>query len=243
MTRTLPIMIAVGLVGLSACASSAPAPSVAALPERARRGDAASGGRAVGREQAHPCGTKKKFEVGRVFDEVAKWYPKAAALGPVGQSRSTGHRLAGRVGTPAAAAPRVGSATPGAVVAEAFARTLMASGRFDQVRMLEREPAGEDRQQIDALVRVTVPSLGIVRVREGKPDMMAAYADARAQIVVRPTGVVVWEHDEDVTHPERLPLQAFTDDGELTRQELKEVLERAGQRLANEFLYARSAGR
>jgi hypothetical protein len=85
--------------------------------------------------------------------------------------------------------------------------------------------------------------LGIVRVREGKPDMMAAYADARAQVVVRPTGVVVWEHDEDVTHPERLPLQALTDDGELTRQELKEVLERAGQRLANEFLYARSAGR
>jgi hypothetical protein len=109
--------------------------------------------------------------------------------------------------------------------------------------MLEREPTDEDRQQIDALVRVTVPSLGIVRVREGKPDMMAAYADVRAQVVVRPTGVVVWEHDEDVTHPERLPLQALTDDGGLTRQELKEVLERAGQRLANEFVYARSAGR
>ncbi len=186
---------------------------------------------------------KKKMDVGRVFDEVAKWYPKAAALAPLAKVVQQGIDWLTEEGRGAAGAPRVGGASPGAVVAEAFARTLLASGRFDQIRMLEREPTGEDRQQIDALVRVSVPSLGIVRVREGKPDMMAAYADARAQVVVRPTGVVVWEHDEDVTHPERLPLQAFTGDGELTRQELKDVLERAGQRLANEFLYARSAGR
>ena len=60
---------------------------------------------------------------------------------------------------------------------------------------------------------------------------------------IAPRRVVVWEHEEDVTHAERLPLQAFTGDGELARQELKEVLERAGQRLANEFLYAPNAGR
>jgi hypothetical protein len=243
MTRSLPIMIAVSLVGLSACASSAPAPSGAA-PLSAPVGE-------MRRLAVVPSGeskltivdTKKKFEVGRVFDEVAKWYPKAAALAPLARVVQQGIDWLAEGGRSAAAPPRVGSATPGAVVAEAFARTLLASGGFDQVRMLEREPTGEDRQQIDALVRVTVPSLGIVRVREGKPDMMAAYADARAQVVVRPTGVVVWEHDEDVTHPERLPLQALTDDAELTRQELKDVLERAGQRLANEFLYARNAGR
>jgi hypothetical protein len=242
MTRTLPIMIAVGLVGLSACASSAPAPSGAAsfapVGEMRRLAVVPSG-----ESKLTIVDTKKKFEFGRVFDEVAKWYPKAAALAPLARVVQQGIDWLAESGRSAAAPPRVGSAPPGAVVAEAFARTLLASGRFDQVRMLEREPTDEDRQQIDALVRVTVPSLGIVRVREGKPDMMAAYADVRAQVVVRPTGVVVWEHDEDVTHPERLPLQALTDDGGLTRQELKEVLERAGQRLANEFVYARSAGR
>jgi hypothetical protein len=242
MTRTLPIIIAVGLVGLSACASSAPAPSGAASPSgpvgEVRRLAVVPSGES----KLTIVDSKKKLEVGRVLDEVAKWYPKAAALAPLARVVQLGIDWLAE-GRSAAAAPRVGSASPGAIVADAFARTLRASGRFDEVRTLEREPTGEDRQQIDALVRVTVPSLGIVRVREGKPDMMAAYADARAQVVVRPTGVVVWEHDEDVTHPERLPLQALTDDGELTRQELKDVLERAGQRLANEFLYARSAGR
>jgi len=90
---------------------------------------------------------------------------------------------------------------------------------------------------------VTVPAWGLVRVREGKPDLLAGFADVRAQMVVRETGTVVWEHDEDVTHPERLPLQAFTRDSEFARQGLLEVLERAGQRVANEFLYARGAGR
>jgi hypothetical protein len=52
---------------------------------------------------------------------------------------------------------------------------------------------------------------------------------------------VVWEHDEDVTHGERLPLQTFTSDSAVARQALVEVLERAGQRLANELLYVRSA--
>jgi hypothetical protein len=119
----------------------------------------------------------------------------------------------------------------------------MATGRFDQVRTLDREPVGEDRRQADALVRLTVPAWGLVRVREGKPELVAAYADVHAQVDVRPTGVAVWEHNEDVTHAERLPLPTFTADGDLLRQELIEVLERAGQRLANEFLYARRVGR
>jgi hypothetical protein len=183
-----------------------------------------------------------KNDAGRVLDEVVKWYPKAAALAPLAKAVQWGINWLAEARS-AGAAARVGGASPGAAVADAFSRTLLASGRFDQIETLEREPTGEDRQRIDTLVRVTVPALGGVLVREGKPDMMAAYADARAQVVVRPTGVVVWEHEEDVTHAERLPLQAFTGDGELARQELKEVLERVGQRLANEFLYARSAGR
>lgn len=241
-TGTFPVMLAVALVGLSACASSAPPPSGAAsssgpVGEVRRLAVVPSG------ESKFTMVSAKKADAGRVLDEVVKWYPKAAALAPLAKVVQRGIDWLADEGRSAGAAARVGGASPGAVVADAFARTLLASGRFDQIRTLEREPTGEDRGQIDALVRVTVPTLGVVRVREGKPDMMAAYADTHAQVVVRPTGVVVWEHDEDVTHAERLPLQAFTGDGELTRQALKDVLERAGQRLANEFLYARSAGR
>jgi hypothetical protein len=239
MMRTLSVLVVVPIVALAACASSAP--TVAAPSEPVadlRRLAVVSSGES---KLTLPPVVGTKMDLGRVFNEVAKWYPKAAALAPLIAVVQRGIDWLAEAGHPAAAAS--GGVSPGAVVADAFARTLLASGRFDQIPILEREPVGEDRRQIDALVRVTVPAWGVVRVRDGKPDLMAAYADARVQVVVRPTGVVVWEHDEDVTHAERLPLQAFTGDGELTRQELKDVLERAGQRLANEFLYARSAGR
>ena len=77
----------------------------------------------------------------------------------------------------------------------------------------------------------------------GEPDLISGFADVRAQLVVRSTGVVLWEAGEDVTDPERLPLASFTGDKQFTRHHLVEVLERAGQRLANELVYARSAGR
>ena len=183
-----------------------------------------------------------RVDAEHTLDEIVKWIPRTSYLHPLARAVRRGIDWLAQEGRSAAASRHVGGVTPGAVVADAFARTLLASGRFDHIRTLEREPTGEDRQQIEALVRVTVPAWGVVRVREGKPDLMAAYADVRAQIVVRPTGVVVWEHDEDVTHAERLPLQAYTGDGEVLRQGLRDVLERAGQRLANELLYARSAG-
>jgi hypothetical protein len=177
--------------------------------------------------------------VGRVFGDIAKWYPKAALYQALAVLVQRGVDWVFQ-DKPSHAADRYARGiTPSAVVADAFVRTLVTSGRFDQVRTLAGEPVGDDRRETDAIVRVLVPAWGIVRVRDGKPEMMAAYADARAQLVVRPTSALTWEHDEDVTHGERLPAQAFTSDSQLTRQALMDVLERAGQRLANELLYAR----
>jgi hypothetical protein len=80
-------------------------------------------------------------------------------------------------------------------------------------------------------------------VRKGTPQQVAGFADVRAQMVLRETGVVVWEHEEDVTHPERLAVDTVIGNRALAREELMEVLERAGRRLASELIYARSAGR
>jgi len=46
-----------------------------------------------------------------------------------------------------------------------------------------------------------------------------------------------------VTHPESAPLASFVRNRDFARETMIGLLERAGQRLANELLYARSAGR
>jgi hypothetical protein len=243
-----PVLLLV-LVGLSACTSSVSPPSVAA-PSRGPAAElrrlvvvpsgestltippTAGGGSAGGDSSAW-----------RVVGEIAKWYPKAALWASLAAVVQRGIDWIFEDGRSPATDRHVRGILPAAVVAEAFTRALATSGRFDEVRMVAREPIGDDRRESEALVRVIVPAWGVVRVREGTPELMAAYADTRAQVVVRPTGTVVWEHDEDVTHGERLPLQAFSTDSDLARQALLDVLERAGQRLANELLYARSAAR
>jgi hypothetical protein len=62
-------------------------------------------------------------------------------------------------------------------------------------------------------------------------------------MVMGRTGIVVWDGSEDVTHPESAPLASFLRNRDFAREAMTDVLERAGQRLASELLYARSAGR
>jgi hypothetical protein len=137
----------------------------------------------------------------------------------------------------------LGAVAPRSLVSAAFVKRLDASGRFGEILAYGREPGGDDRRRADAIVRVSVPTWGLVRVQEGDPDLLSAFADVQAEMIDPMTGVVIWTHSEDVTHPERLPEKAFTKDRELTRQHLLDVLERGGQRLASELLYARGAAR
>jgi hypothetical protein len=170
-----------------------------------------------------------------------KWLPYKDVLVPIARAVYRGVIWLMKADGGASAAPP--DVAPGAVVAEAFVRSLQLSGPFDEVIALGREPVGEARRNVDAIVRLTVPAWGLVSVREGDAPLVAAFADVRAQMVARESGVVLWEHEEDVTHPERFSLQALEQDRALSREELIEVLERAGRRLATELVYARSRTR
>jgi hypothetical protein len=177
------------------------------------------------------------------LDDVLRWVPYGAIWRAVAQLAVSGVNVLSEAERRAATAPHVRGLAPRTVVAEAFARALVGTGGIREVRTLDREPLGADRRGAVAIVRLAVPRWGVVRVREGNPDLVAAFADVSAQAVVPETGAVLWEHEEDVTHPERLPLDAFTRDRQFTRQGLVDVLERAGRRLAAEYLYATMPGR
>ena len=123
-----------------------------------------------------------RVEPGRTFDEILKWHPYGGALRPVARLV---HRAINKVrdaDQAATAARNVEGVSPGSTIARAMARTLEGSGEFNEIRILEREPSGEDRPRDDgALVRVTVPAWGVIRVREGDPDLVSGFADVQAQ--------------------------------------------------------------
>lgn len=182
-------------------------------------------------------------EPGRTLDQITKWSLGARWLRPIAELVHRGVNWLLDLDRKADTFVHLGAASPRSLVAAAFVHAVEGSGRFDEVRTYAREPAGDDRRRADAIVRVTVPTWGLVRVRAGEPDLLSAFADVRAEMVVPATGVVLWADSQDVTDPERLPLKSFSNDREFTRQQLIGVLERAGQRLASEMLYAQGAGR
>jgi hypothetical protein len=237
--RVPALVTALGLMVLAGCASSSPPPPQPA----ARPFDDIRRVAVVASGESHFAVLEHSAEPGRTFDEVLKWNWSLAYLRPIAELVHLGINWLVGLDRATDTKPDTHDVSPRAVVAEAFARRLGTSAAFDDIRVLEREPVGEERRRLDAIVRVSVPEWGIVRVREGEPDLLSGFVDVRAQMVIRGAGVVVWEHSEDVTDPDRLPLETFTRDRQFTRDHLVEVLERAGQRLGSELLYARSAGR
>jgi hypothetical protein len=233
-------LLALTLIVLSGCASSdhPPAPharpSAAALTDLRRLVVVTTG-------ESRFTFVQDAKEPGSGFDDVIKWLPYKDVLVPIARAVYAGLSWLMESDRAAGTVPR--DVVPATVVAEAFARALQVSGPFNQIVPMDHEPVGDDRRLADAIVRLTVPSWGLMRVREGDADVVAGFADVRAQMVVRQTGVIVWEHAEDVTHPGRLSLEAFKHDRGLTRQELVDVLERAGRRLASELVYAQDGRR
>jgi hypothetical protein len=237
-TRALAALVALVIVSLSGCASSAPPSRPAARPfDNVRRIAVVVTG------ESRLTVLEHSAEPGRTFDEMLSWTPYKSLLQPLAALVHRGINWLLEFDRTETAGRDLAGISPKAAVSIAFAQALAASDQFQEIQMLDREPVGEDRRRVDAIVRLTVPTWGIVRVREGDPDLLSGFADARAEMMIRGTGVVVWQNTEDVTDPERLPLDAFKKDTEFTRHHLLDVLTRAGQRLANELLYARSAGR
>ena len=229
---------AVTVALLAGCASPAPIPpsppsAVVPLDGVRRVVVVAAGESRFAAVEGSTSGAGKELGV---LDEVIKWGPWVNSwVGPVAQLVKLG--ITWLMDDRPKTAPR--DVSPAGVVANAFAQTVLASGgQQPQFVVTDREPVGEARNDADAIVRVAVPAWGVTRVQDGKPPLVGAFADVRAEMVLRETGVVVWKHEEDVTHPERLPEGTFGADRAAARDRLTEVLERAGRRMGSELVYA-----
>ena len=233
-----PLLLAVAVAAFSGCATpaSSPAPALVLPAEETRTHVVVAWG-----ESQFSVMDGATAPLDPQLDDVLKHVPYAAVWRALAQVVHWGVSRLNEAKGKDSTAPHVQDLAPRAVVADAFARTLLASG-LQQVTLLDREPVGADRHGADVIVRLAVPTWGLLRVREGKPALVSGFADVRAQVVAPETGAILWEHEEDITHPDRVPLETFSRDRDFARQEMTDLLERAGRRLASEYLYARRPG-
>jgi hypothetical protein len=177
MTGAVAVLLVLGLAATSGCASSAPARPTARPFDDVKQLTIVVSGESQFSILEHSA------EPGRTFDEVLKWGPFPSLLRPIAELVHEGINWLLQVDRKADAAVDLGAAAPRSLVSAAFVKSLDASGRFGEILAYAREPRGEDRRRADAIVRITVPTWGLIRVQEGDPDLLSAFADVRAEMV------------------------------------------------------------
>ena len=195
MRRTVAVFLVVTLLPLAGCASSAPPPPppapIARPAEPLRRLVVVSTGESKFAMSEQRPAAQSSAQVDGIITEVGKWIPGwyGAVLVPLAKVIASALTSTGDSKQTADTAAKMGEVSPRAIVADAFARRLAESGQFQEVRMMDRELLGDERRGVDAFVRLTVPTWGIMRVRDGNPDLLSGFADVRAQMVVATTGL------------------------------------------------------
>jgi len=240
MAREFAWLLTFTLVIASGCESTpprrtAPVPSVRSFENIQRLAIVAfdAGGFTLAEQRSQP---------GRTLDEVLSWHPYGSALRPLAALVHRGVNSVRVHDQEIIVAESVRDVAAGRVIAEAMAQRLRASSSLDEVSVLTSEQNGAGHQTGGAIVRLTVTSWGLDRVRQD-PDLFSSFADVTGLLAVSGTGVALWEHHEDVTGPDLIPFDAFRWDPTFTREQILNVLARAGERFAAEFLYARGANR
>src|SRR5262245_33381454 len=208
MLKSVVVVCALAVLPLSGCASSTPSSVPAVSAPAPCPFDGVRRFSIVATGEIRFAVLEPATEPGRTFDEVLKWNTYGPLFRPLAALVHQGiHWLIG-LDRAADTAPET-KVSPQVIVSTAFARALRARGRFEEVRAVEREPMGADRQRIDVIARVTVPEWGLVRVRAGDPALVSAFAEVRAQMTASGTGGLVWETSKEETERESLTIASF----------------------------------
>jgi hypothetical protein len=93
----------------------------------------------------------------------------------------------------AAVASHAAAISAPSVLGEAFVNALRASGCFGEIRMLDREPEGDELKRFDAVVLLKVPTWGLVSVprKEQKQVLMSGFATFQARMTMASGSQVV----------------------------------------------------
>ncbi len=140
----------------------------------------------------------------------------------------------------AAVSPHVTSLVPQEVFTASLIRTLEQSGRFSDLKVTQQPLGSGERERFDGVLEIKLPAWGLVIVARD-PDLMSGFVELDVRMTA--AGAMVLEEAYTALGSERYPLEAFGGDAVMTRRELTETLQVAGQRLAYELLYPRGIER
>src|SRR5215813_13855393 len=141
MKHAVAVLLVLVVAGVSGCASSSPPPRTST----SRPFDDVRQLTIVVSGQSEFAVLENSAEPGRTFDQILPWTGYPGLLKPIADLVHQVINWFVESDRKADATADLRDVSPAWLVAQAFEETLRASGRFDDVRTLRREPVGDDR--------------------------------------------------------------------------------------------------
>ena len=119
-------------------------------------------------------------------------------------------------------------------ITEVFAGSIVPAGHFKAVERIKNK--NQDEQLLstsgyDAIIRLTVSEISLDRMAG---DYVGLHIHVQGQLKNLRSGQIIWDREEIVTSPESHQLDYYKENG---LKELNALLEKAGKKLAYDFVY------
>lgn len=129
-----------------------------------------------------------------------------------------------------------GSLSCRSIFLESLCKTLKEVGRFDEVKVYDKEPDPKDVSSHDAVVTFAMKSWG-VRVAERETDQLASFVELEITMIQTRDNQTLWDEHEVVLGKGRYSFDSYKGDKELLQNDLKETVETAGFSMASRLIY------
>ena len=119
---------------------------------------------------------------------------------------------------------------------ESLCKTLKEAGRFDEVKVFDKELESKDISRHDAVVTFIMKYCG-VRVAERETDQLASFVELEITMIQTHDNQTLWDEHEVVLGKGRYSFDSYKGDKELLQNDLKETVETAGFSMASRLIY------
>jgi hypothetical protein len=125
-----------------------------------------------------------------------------------------------------------------ATFTEAFVQTLQASGRRNDVYLLEATPDNKESKNFDAVLTFNVLSWGL-RLPNRDDERLAPFIELEITMNRYSDNQTLWNMHDTFLGQKRSYFSEYKDDGSMLRKELRETVANAGARMATKIIYPR----
>jgi hypothetical protein len=122
------------------------------------------------------------------------------------------------------------------VLFNAFQRALSASGRFAEIRLLDKAPDAKAGDAPDGVVTLAIHDWGL-RLMQQDSEQLSAFVEIEADLRGIREQRWLWDEHDSFLSGRAHNLSEYQGDGALLKAELTDAIERAGGELAGQLAY------